>query len=53
MEDKLSPAQFCSIYNELTGDNSVTDNIKSKEVDERIHTIIKTVDNTCKKSFKH
>ena len=52
MEDKLSPAQFCSIYNELTGDNSVTDNIKSKEVDERIHTIIKTVD-TCKKSFKH
>ena len=44
MEDKLSPAQFRSIYNELTGNSSVTDNIKSKDVDVRIPTIIKTVD---------
>ena len=44
MEDKLSPAQFWSIYSELTGDCSVTDNIKCKEMDEHMHTIIKTVD---------
>ena len=43
-EDKLSLAQFCSIYSELTGNSFVTDNIKSKEADEHIRTIIKTVD---------
>ena len=46
MEDKLSPAQFRSIYSALTGDCSVTDNIKYKEMDERMRTIIKTVDSS-------
>ena len=44
MEDKLSPAQFWSTYSELTGDCSVTDNKKCKEMDEHMHTTIKTVD---------
>ena len=43
MEDKLSPGQFHSIYSELTGGCSVTDNIKWKEMDECMRSIIKTV----------
>ena len=44
IEDKLSPAQLRSIYSELTGDWSVNDNIKCQEIDEHMHTTIKTVD---------
>ena len=44
MENKLSPAQFRFINNELAGDCSVTDNISCKEMDERMHTIMKTED---------
>ena len=44
MLDKMSPAQFRTIYSELTGDYSVTDNTKSKIVDERMQLILKTAD---------
>ena len=44
MMDKISPAQFRSIYHELTGDASVSDNTNSKEVDNRLKMILKTYD---------
>ena len=44
MLDKISPVQYRSLYSELTGDWSVTDNANSKAVDERIAFILKTAD---------
>ena len=44
MMDKITPAQFRSIYHELTGDTSVSDNTNSKEVDNRLKMILKTCD---------
>ena len=41
MEDKISPAQYCAIYCELTGNESVSDNQISKEIDERYKLILK------------
>ena len=40
MEDKISPAQYRAIYCELTGDESVSDNQISKEIDERYKLIL-------------
>ena len=39
MMDKITSAQICSIYHELTGDASVSDNTNSKEVEStmRVH----------------
>ena len=39
MIDKITSAQICSIYHELTGDASVSDNTNSKEVEStmRVH----------------
>ena len=61
MEDKISPAQYCAIYCELTGNESVSDNQISKEIDERYKLILKVtgsnvihhlcVHNHCKSSF--
>ena len=61
MLDKISPAQYRTLYSELTGDWSVTDNANSKAVDERIAFLLKTADesilqdlrvhNSQKKSF--
>ena len=44
MHNKISSAQYCTLYSELTGDCSVTDNSNSKVVDERIKLILKTAD---------
>ena len=44
MMDKITSAQICSIYHELTGDASVSDNTNSKEVDIRLKMILKTCD---------
>ena len=44
MHDQVSPAQFCSLYTELTGDFSIADNRNSKAVDERMQLILKTAD---------
>ena len=35
MEDKISPVQYRPIYRKLIGDESVSDNQISKEIDER------------------
>ena len=61
MEDKISPAQYCAVYCELTGNESVSDNQISKEIDERYKLILKVtgsnvihhlcVHNHCKSSF--
>ena len=63
MLDKISPAQYHTLYSELTVDCSVTDNRNSKVVDERIELILKTagetifrdlrVNNGQKKSFNN
>lgn len=42
MMEKISPAQFRSIYRELTSDNRVSDNKNSKEVDDLMKIILKT-----------
>ena len=42
--NKISPAQYCTLYSELIGDCSVTDNANSKAVYERIELILKTAD---------
>ena len=44
MEDKISPAQYRAIYHKLTGDESVSDNQISKEIDERYKLILKVAD---------
>ena len=44
MLDKISPAQFRFIYEEITGDNSKADTQKQTEYDERIRRIIKNTD---------
>ena len=44
MHDKIFPAQYRTLYSELTGGCSVTDNSNSKAVDERIELILKTAD---------
>ena len=44
MFDKISPAQFRFIYQEITGDETVPDNKKLAEYDERIRLIIKHAD---------
>ena len=44
MHDKISPAQYCTLYSELIGDCSVTDNANSKAVDKRIELELKTAD---------
>ena len=41
MEDKISQAQYCTIYCELTGDESVSDNQISKNIDERYKLVLK------------
>ena len=46
MLDKISPAQFRFIYQEITGDNSKADTQKQAEYDERIRCIIKNADPT-------
>ena len=40
MADKITSFQFRLIYQELTGDKSVTDNKNCKEVDERMQLIL-------------
>ena len=44
MEDKILPAQYRAIYRELTGDESVSDNQISEEIDERYKLILKVAD---------
>ena len=44
MADKITSSQFRLIYQELTGDKSVTDNKNCKEADERMQLILKTAD---------
>ena len=44
MHDKISPGQFRTIYKELTGDCSVSDNKISKAMDERMHLILSVSD---------
>ena len=44
MHNKISPAQYCTLYSELIGDCSVTDNANSKAVDKRIELELKTAD---------
>ena len=44
VEDKISPTQYRAIYRELTGDESVSDNQISKEIDERYRLILKVAD---------
>ena len=44
MHDKVSPAEFCAIYSELTGDVSVANNSNSKAVDECMKLIMSTAD---------
>ena len=44
MHDKISPGQFRTIYKELTGDYSVSDNRISKAMDERMHLILSVSD---------
>ena len=41
MLDKILPAQFCMLYQELTCDCSVADNSQSKQCDKKCQTIIK------------
>ena len=41
---KIFPARYRTLYSDLTGDCSVTDNSNSKAVDERIELILKTAD---------
>ena len=62
MMEKITPAEFRSIYCELTSDNSVSDNQNSKEVDDRLKITLKTgspsvirdlqIHNGCKSSFE-
>ena len=40
---KLSAAEYRAIYAELTGDNSVANDYKTKEVDERMRVIMKNL----------
>ena len=44
MLDKISPAQFRFIYQEITRDNSKANPQKQAEYDERIRCIIKNAD---------
>ena len=44
MADKMCASEFRAIYAELTGDCSVADNTKLKEVDDRMRLIMKTAD---------
>ena len=44
MHDKISPAEFRTIYSELTSDVSIADNSNSKAVDERMTLIMSTAD---------
>ena len=45
MHDKISPGQFRTIYKELTGDCSVSDNKVSEDTDERMQLILSVSDN--------
>ena len=44
MLGKISTAQFPTLYRELAGDCSASDNFQSKECDERWEKIIKHID---------
>ena len=44
MHDKISPAEFHTIYSKLIGDVSVADNSNSKAVDECMTLIMSTAD---------
>ena len=44
LEDKILPAQYGPIYHKLTGDESVSDNQISEEIDERYKLILKVAD---------
>ena len=44
MAGKMCASEFRAIYAELTGDCSVADNTKLKEVDDRMRLIMKTAD---------
>ena len=44
MADKMCASEFRAIYAELTGDCSVANNTKLKEVDDRMRLIMKTAD---------
>ena len=46
MADKMCASGFRAIYAELTGDCSVADNTKLKEVDDRMKLIMKTADSS-------
>ena len=46
MHDKISPGQFRTIFKELTGDCSVSDNKVSKDMDERMQLILSVSDNS-------
>ena len=52
MHDQVSPAQFCSLYTELTGDFSIADNRNSKAVDERMQLILKTADESIPRDLR-
>ena len=41
--DKISAAEYRAIYAELTGDNSVANAYKTKELDERMRVIMKNL----------
>ena len=41
MFDKISPSQFRYIYEEITGDEAISENSKQKEYDKRVRLILK------------
>ena len=52
MHDKIYPAQYRTLYSDLTGNYSVTDNANSKAVDKRINLILKTADKTILRNIR-
>ena len=50
--DRISPAEFRALYRELTGDESVSEDSVSKEVDNRIQCIMHNLDPTLARDLR-